>query len=210
MRSETAIEDWPQESRPACSRKGWAKELLQQNLDVVHWQTVRIGRGLTLQDLRDLRLGENEWKWPAESTIAAACVIQYRCCAGGTAAAQWRTVSHLVHAQPRLWSQSWNCDGMLTPPVQWTQTGKRTMREPRPTNFLRNACLTSCAPTPPLIRLKIDHGWITALHKTPVGNSGCHLPERHENMRHRFTANPKPTSTVATQETTPCIGRSLV
>ena len=38
-----AIEDWPQESRPACSRKGWAEELLQQNLDVVHSRTVRVG-----------------------------------------------------------------------------------------------------------------------------------------------------------------------
>ena len=35
LRSEMAIEDWPLESRPACSRKGWEKELLQQNLDLV-------------------------------------------------------------------------------------------------------------------------------------------------------------------------------
>ena len=49
----------------------------------------------------------------------------------------------------------------------------------------------------------MDH---CTLHKAPVGNSGCHLPEQYENMRHRSTANLKPWSTVATLETTPCVG----
>ena len=53
----------------------------------------------------------------------------------------------------------------------------------------------------------MDH---RTLHTVPVGNSGCHLLERCENMRHRSTANPKQTSTVATLETTLCVGRRLV
>ena len=31
------------DSQPACSRKGWVKELLQKNVEVVHSGTVRIG-----------------------------------------------------------------------------------------------------------------------------------------------------------------------
>ena len=112
---------------------------------------------------------------------------QYCCCAGGTAVRGpvENSVTPLctLHdsqcqrygraKQSRLWSLSWNCEGKLTPPVPWTQTGKRTMREPRPTNFLRtglNVCLTSCAPIPPLDR-KSTTIWDGSPH-TPHGTCG--------------------------------------
>ena len=115
LHSETAIQDWP-----TCT-KGLGGGTSQQNLDVVHSQTVRTGC--------QKKYSRNPTQM-AEHTILVGC---------------------LRERVPVL-----DCDG----PVQWTQTGKRTMREPRRTHFVKtglNACLTSRAPIPPLIRSKIHH-----------------------------------------------------
>ena len=103
LHSEMAIEDWPQEllkqnldvvhsrtvrigSPTMCS--GNPTQMAEQTFLVgslrdVHRQPKRTD---TARLARHETEGESDWKWPAkESTIAAACVIQYCCCAGGTA-----------------------------------------------------------------------------------------------------------------------------
>ena len=88
-----AIEDWPQEFRSACSRRGWAKELLQQNLDVAHSRTVRIGsptmcsKNRTQMVEHTILVGSHD---PPKKTDSAGfarleTAIEYCCCAGGTA-----------------------------------------------------------------------------------------------------------------------------
>ena len=143
---------------PTMFQHRWRNTVLVEGLGDVHHQKI---------DTEGL--ARHEIGGPArESTFAAVCQIA-AVPVGPHSAALWRTVSHVVHppqtANTRdvIGQHNHDCgfclgiDGKFSPTVQWT--GKRTIREPRPTSFLRTgltACLTSGPPIP-IIRLKIHH-----------------------------------------------------
>ncbi len=73
-------------------------------------------------------------------TFWAACVILYCCCAGGSGlrgpVENGVTLCAGSHDNQCQWSLVLELWWDAHPPAQWTHGGKRTMREPRPTNFL--------------------------------------------------------------------------
>ena len=67
LHSGVTIEDWPQESQPACSRKGWAKALLQQNT----WCANHV----------PTQMAEHNSYWTAWNTSfigIVACILRWR------------------------------------------------------------------------------------------------------------------------------------
>ena len=254
LHSEMAIENWPRESRPACARNGWVRELLQQR-DVVHSRPVRTGsptlhsgnptlmaeHTFLVEGLRDghhqpqktntaglarhdtgEKLAENAAR---KSTIAAACVIQHCCCAGGTAlrspvenGATPRGRSTTTNARDMIGQNNHDCGfcpgtvlgnfTTCTMDPNWQVGHARTTSDefPEENRTQRVPDIPCTNSTSHSIENPPPHGMDHhTLHTAPVGNTGCHLLALCENMRHRSTANPKQTSTVAT-----LVGRRLV